>query len=83
MSVLSRREMDLSSVAFLAFLGAGAFQVLKGRALPAGVTLLAYALRVLPVTGGPRERAEEGRTHPFPDLEQGEWEEVAGKGGEG
>ena len=70
-SVFSRREIDLTSLSFLAFFAAGIFQVFKGRALPAGVTLFAYAMRVLPVTGGPRERAEEGRSHPLPALEEG------------
>jgi hypothetical protein len=47
----TRGQVDLASVAFLFLAGAGVLQALRGRALPAGITLLNYALEVLPRVG--------------------------------
>jgi hypothetical protein len=43
----TRGEVDLASLVFLGLVGAGAWQFFTGRGLPAGVTLLNYALSVL------------------------------------
>lgn len=52
LSASSQGGVDLAAVAFLALAAAGAVQVFRGKALPAGVSLLRYALQILPVAAG-------------------------------
>lgn len=43
----SRGKLDVDSVAFLAYACAGIYQISRGKALPAGLTLLHYALDLI------------------------------------
>lgn len=50
----SHGRVDLQSVVFLGLASAAVFQMVRGRALPAGVSLLNYALKLLPEAQGRR-----------------------------
>ncbi len=46
----SKGKLNLETVSFVGFLAGGAYQVLNGHALPAGVTLLRYAVELVTAT---------------------------------
>jgi heavy-metal-associated domain-containing protein len=58
-------RLDFETLTFLGFAAGGLYQVVKGRALPAGVTLLRYAVELVGSAGlaSLERRAQAGRAY--------------------
>ena len=59
---LTEGRIDMEMLTFLAFLAGGLYQVARGQGLPAGITLLRYALQIVRASGA--DGAEVSQAEP-------------------